>query len=635
MPSAPARSLWSCNNSKTWTFSSPCEGWRIPTVLIGYSDGQRLRTLLCQRGQVLVTLDPALRELRARDANRIAYFSSLGPSVGDALIKQELVAPGTDLYVATQRFDPQGDMYHSSGFVVAQGTSFAAPMAAGVAALVKHRHPGMTPQQLKSAVVNTASEEVDDLDNAGRLERARIIAAGAGKLNAEAAVRTSLTVQPAAISFGVLPPTGALPSRSITVRNHGGSPVSLRLTVAPRNAASRLLLRLGATAVPAGGTLDITLAPEVRPAPGIYEGILRIEGGATALRVPYLFLVSDGIPYNIVPLAGYDFIRDQGGRLTLTAKVTDRYGAPVAGARVRFRSTLGGGVIDSAMERTDELGIVEARAYVGQQLGPAEFSVSVDNSDLTYYFSGRVRLRPSIQTGGVVNAGSLRAGQGLAPGSLIVVKGRGLSEATLQTRTLSFPLSLAGVSVSFDIPNKNMSLPGRLHYVSESQINLQIPWELQGANSALIKVSSGDSSSDLYTLPLLDYAPALYEYPDLVNGALISFAQHGNGTLITTANGARRGEAAVLYANGLGPVEYTPPSGEPTRAQPLSRTRVLPQVTIAGQPAEVSFAGLTPETVGLYQINVRIPAGVNPGLQPVVITIGGISSKTAMLPIGE
>lgn len=151
----------------------------------------------------------------------------------------------------------------------------------------------------------------------------------------------------------------------------------------------------------------------------------------------------------------------------------------------------------------------------------------------------------------------------------------------------------------------------------------------------MIKVSIGDSSSDLYTLPLLDYAPALYEYPDLVNGALISFAQHGNGTLITTANGARRGEAAVLYANGLGPVEYTPPSGEPTPAQPLSRTRVLPQVTIAGQPAEVSFAGLTPETVGLYQINVRIPAGVSPGLQPVVITIGGISSKTAMLPIGE
>jgi len=54
---------------------------------------------------------------------------------------------------------------------------------------------------------------------------------------------------------------------------------------------------------------------------------------------------------------------------------------------------------------------------------------------------------------------------------------------------------------------------------------------------------------------------------------------------------------------------------------------------IAGRKADVLFSGLTPGTVGLYQVNARIPADAPSGLQPLVITANGIVSKSVNIPI--
>jgi uncharacterized protein (TIGR03437 family) len=188
--------------------------------------------------------------------------------------------------------------------------------------------------------------------------------------------------------------------------------------------------------------------------------------------------------------------------------------------------------------------------------------------------------------------------------------------------------------VSFDVPGRTISLPGRLHFVSESQINLQVPWELEGFNSVLVKVSIGNTSSALYTLRLRQHSPAFFELDDLAgSGRRIIAAQDQDGPIITTSNPVRRGRIAVLYYNGGGPVDHRPVSGEPTPPQPLARTRVTPAVTIGGRPAQVEFSGLTPGSVGLYQLNVLVPNDVPSGLQPVVITMGNAVSKTATLPV--
>ena len=199
--------------------------------------------------------------------------------------------------------------------------------------------------------------------------------------------------------------------------------------------------------------------------------------------------------------------------------------------------------------------------------------------------------------------------------------------------TQSLPLSLAGISVSFDIPSRQLSYPGRLHFVSPTQINVQIPWELAGQNSAQMKVSIGDYSSALYTVPLNNVSPNAFEFTDPGTGRRLAAALDANFALVYDANKARKGQFIQIYCNGLGPVDATPPSGEPSPANPLARTTSVPTVTIGGRPAEVVFSGLAPGIVGLYQINVRIPADAPSGLQPVTIQVGNVTGKTTNIPV--
>ena len=54
-------------------------------------------------------------------------------------------------------------------------------------------------------------------------------------------------------------------------------------------------------------------------------------------------------------------------------------------------------------------------------------------------------------------------------------------------------------------------------------MNVQVPWELQGLNTAQMKVSIGDVSGALYTVPLNDYSPAMFEIPD-PSGSIVAAA---------------------------------------------------------------------------------------------------------------
>jgi uncharacterized protein (TIGR03437 family) len=167
-------------------------------------------------------------------------------------------------------------------------------------------------------------------------------------------------------------------------------------------------------------------------------------------------------------------------------------------------------------------------------------------------------------------------------------------------------------------------------------VNVQIPWEFRGVNAAQMKVSLGPGpldSSALYNVPLAEYSPGIIEFDDAASGRRIAAAHDEAFQVVTGANPAVRGRAIQIYCNGLGPVTNAPASGAPSPAEPLAETRVLPTVTIGGVPAEVLFSGLTPHSVGLYQVNVVVPSNAPAGIQPIVLTINGITAKTASLVV--
>ena len=604
----------------------------VPAMMISGRAGAVLKTFLASNPDTPAVMDTALTPL-AQQPNLMAYFSSYGPSIGEGAIKPELVAPGDQHYTATQSYDPNGDMYSADRYIGIQGTSFSAPMVAGAAALVKQRFSRATAAQIKSAVVNTASNDVLDYDAQGQTFPADVLAAGAGKLNVEDAVRTNLTAEPATLSFGVIGTPATLPSRGLRISNIGNADVSVQLEVRSlvndRNA--RVVLDATSFTLAAGQSRQLTARLDgSRPQPGAYHGFVLVRGGAVSLRVPYLYLVGDGVPDNLVPLRGMDFVGEVNqpvpGRLAL--KAIDKFGVPVQGVQVQFRPP---SHIEVATDRTDELGIVEARALLGPAYGYQSFSA--ETGSLQLYFDGRARLVPVIATDGVVNAASGRVQDLPAQGSYATIYGRNLSESLRVYITSYLPLSLSGVSVSFDVPSRRLSVPGRLHFVSEGQINVQVPWELADLNDAILKVSIGDSSSQLYTVRLRRHSPAFFEYTEEASGRRLIAGLDAGNRLLGTTNPARKGRVVQLYYNGGGPVDSPQVSGDPAPSGRLVRTQSQPQVTVGGQQARVDFSGLAPGFVGLYQLNIEVPPNAPTGLQQVVITMGGETSKAALLPV--
>ena len=95
------------------------------------------------------------------------------------------------------------------------------------------------------------------------------------------------------------------------------------------------------------------------------------------------------------------------------------------------------------------------------------------------------------------------------------------------------------------------------------------------------------------------------------------------------------GDTLTIYCTGLGEVNNPPGSGMAAQASPPSDAQVTPGVVIGGVSATtVTYAGLTPGFVGLYQINAQVPDGVPPGdAVPVVLTVPNGTSNTATIAV--
>lgn len=606
---------------------SGLSGFRQPALMIGRTDGLTLKGFVTAHQTSPVTMIPEQESVVT--GNQLAGFSSMGPST-DGSLKPEVLAVGTRMYMPTQSYDPLGEMYSTSGFIVADGTSFATPLTAGAAALVKQRHPEYTASQIKSALVTTATQDVTLDDSPGSGSPVNILQTGGGKVAADLAIQANVTANPSTISFGVVTAKSFPVKRQLQIGYAGTTPLSL--AIVSTETASGTTVSLDKATLAASGTVTVTLDGTL-PAVGVYSGALTIQGGTIALRIPWMYLVGGATATNIIPLSG----DGNGGTVgqvlpdgTIAFKLTDDNGAPVAGAPVSFKPFNSTG-LSQVSTKTDAYGIASAVATLGPT--PGNYSViacaapvcSASSTALYWQFTGTARNAPAITAAGVVDAASFR--QPIAPGSYIAIFGTGLSDTIGPATTARLPLAINRVNVSFDVPSAGISVPGRLAYASPGQLVVQVPWELRGQKSAQVKVTIDFSYGNVVTIPLSDAAPAFFE------SSGIAIAVDGAGKLVTAANPAVRGQVITFYANGLGPVNNQPASGEPAPSSPLATTVTAPAVTIGGQPAAVSFSGLTPTLPGLYQLNVTVPPGIDAGTSSVSITIAGQTSKTSTLPV--
>lgn len=128
--------------------------------------------------------------------NAMANFSSRGPNGYNFDIKPDIIAPGVNIYSSIP----------NNGFDSKSGTSMATPHVAGAAALIKQIHPNWTPEQIKSALMQSAY-------NTG----AEVWAQGSGRLDVLKAAQMQSVLSPASLSFGLIPNYQSLWSKSDTL----------------------------------------------------------------------------------------------------------------------------------------------------------------------------------------------------------------------------------------------------------------------------------------------------------------------------------------------------------------------------------------------------------------------------------
>ena len=231
---------------------------------------------------------------------------------------------------------------------------------------------------------------------------------------------------------------------------------------------------------------------------------------------------------------------------------------------------------------------------------------------------------PSVAANGVLNAASFTAP--VAPGSIVSLFGTFTIPMPASASSYPPPTALSGLSVQFG------SAPlAPLFFASQSQVNAQIPWELAGQSQPALTVSQYGQSSASQSVPLAPYAPAIFVMDQATRqGAILD----ANYNLVGPSNPTTAGAYVQLYCTGLGPVTNQPATGAPALADPLSWTTAATTATIGGVTAPVQFSGLVPGSIGLYQVNVQLPAGVAPGSAvPVAISVGEIASNTVTMVV--
>ena len=234
--------------------------------------------------------------------------------------------------------------------------------------------------------------------------------------------------------------------------------------------------------------------------------------------------------------------------------------------------------------------------------------------------------------GPVVNAASFQSNV-LVPGSIVSLFGTDFATGTASAVGLPLPDTLAGTRVQV-----NGSL-APLFYVSPTQINFQVPWRVAGGTLGAISLDFSDQS--IATVPIVSASPGIFtvEHNGEGQGAVLIA---GTGSYAAPVGEASRGFPVArggyieIYATGLGAVDNEPRDGSLASSDPLSRTIATPSVTIGGVPAEVTFSGLAPGQVGLYQVNARVPHDAPVGdFVPLVLSMEGAVSNTVTIAVRE
>ncbi len=487
--------------------------------------------------------------------------------------------------------------------------------------------------------------------------------AASGAANSPQFANVVLAVAPAnSASAPVVSPSGLLFVASAgggspaaqSVRVSSGSSTAARFTASATELNDDGWLSVSAASTSASAVTAGTLSVSVDPsglATGVYQGLVNVSfadgtsrsvnvllvvapagaGAASATEAPAgaapelsaactparLAIVHTGVASNFNAPVGWPVpllvrVVDDCGTSQATAGVVTTFSngdAPVAMTNLRNGQYAGTWTPASS---ASSVTITTTATVAGLQQGSSQIRGAVAANTV-----------PQVNQGGIVHAASYAPGAPLAPGSIISIFGSNLTSGVASATAVPLPRELGSLSATAG----NYEVP--LYFTSGGQVNAQLPFELPVNSTAQLVVRAGNA----YTVPQTIQVAAAQPGVFTENGAGTGLGSilDVNYNRVAANNPVRAGDVIQMFCAGLGETQPAVPSGESTPATPLANVLNTVTATIDGIAAPVLFAGLAPNFVGLYQVNVQVPQGVRAGEVPVVLTQGDVVANTVTI----
>jgi uncharacterized protein (TIGR03437 family) len=394
--------------------------------------------------------------------------------------------------------------------------------------------------------------------------------------------------------------------------------------VSTNDGGTWLAVAVSAMGTTIGGTLTyyVQLAPPASMVPGTYTGVVAVD---------------DSIAYSTIPV---------------TMRLTTRPIAVPSTAKVNLRLAQGGPAMTYpylpfiSLRNTGPGALtVQNVTATGTGVGAYQYGdlaiVSVDPSSLApgTYSDGLVTIQcnaadcpvqvpvsleivpqgpPLIFYQGVVDNATFAPGNPVAQGDVAVVKGEQLS--------LSAPASAPGVPLPTTLGGARVLVNGvaaPLYYTSFGQIAFQMP-SSTAVGTALVQVERDGQPGNIVTATVAQRAPAI---------VVVTDASYNLRDLSHPTTG---GETLIFWAIGLGPTDPAVPDGAAAPANPPAPVTGNPRVQFYGDlygEATGTFAFLSPGAVGLYQVNVPLPAYIPKGTLIAVIQVSGFLGNEASIAV--
>ena len=300
--------------------------------------------------------------------------------------------------------------------------------------------------------------------------------------------------------------------------------------------------------------------------------------------------VADASILKLVAVSGDHQIATSAGPLPapIVVRLTDANNLPYPGAQIVATPSAGGSVTPAAAV-TD----VQGQATFTWTLGPAasnQLQLAVGGAPAASLTLGAGSAVPVVAA--VVNAASFV--DGVAAGAFETIFGVNLAGGQ-PPRAGSPWFTPSDVQVLLN----GSALP--LLYVSDTQINFYVP-EDATRGTATLSVVTPSGAKAAATVNVVPVQPGIFP-----NGVL-----HPGTGVSALSSPVHAGDYIEIYCTGLGP---TQPAGG------FQQTVLTPIVFIGATPVQPTYSGLAPGYVGLYQVNVQVPAGLAPGIEPLLMSV--------------